>query len=137
MEAKEFSLIRHYLGKTQIELSKLLCVSTKAIQSYEEGWRGIPVSAERQLLFLLSFKKPEKGKRDCWDIKSCPPERRNRCAAWEFKAGHLCWFINGTFCQGEFQDNWDEKAKICRQCEVFRSIIPSLMRDVAEEERSQ
>jgi hypothetical protein len=38
--------------------------------------------------------------------------------------GHLCWFINGTICQGEVQETWEKKMKMCRQCEVFRSILP-------------
>jgi DNA-binding XRE family transcriptional regulator len=40
MESNEFSGIRKYLGKTQSELAGLLCVSTKAIQSFEQGWRN-------------------------------------------------------------------------------------------------
>jgi DNA-binding XRE family transcriptional regulator len=43
MNYEEFSRIRHYLDKTQSELAGLLCVSTKAIQSFEQGWR--PISA--------------------------------------------------------------------------------------------
>jgi DNA-binding XRE family transcriptional regulator len=38
MNYEEFSRIRHYLDKTQSELAGLLCVSTKAIQSFEQGW---------------------------------------------------------------------------------------------------
>ena len=41
--------MRHYLKKSQNELARLLGISTRAVQSYEEGWRNIPSSAERQL----------------------------------------------------------------------------------------
>ncbi len=127
MESKEFSKIRHYLGKSQNQLARLLCVSPKAIQSFEQGWRNIPASAERQLLFLLSLEKSlDENTSPCWEIRNCPFEEREKCAAWEFKAGHFCWFINGTFCQGKLQESWRKKIKLCRQCEAFQSMLPTL-----------
>ncbi len=128
MDSKEFSQIRHYLGKSQKELARLLCVSVKAIQSFEGGWRNIPAHAERQLLFLLTLKKSqEKNGASCWELRNCPEEWKENCSAREFNAGRFCWFISGTYCQGEYQDNWEEKLKLCRQCEVFRSMIPPLI----------
>ena len=128
MESKEFSLIRHYLGKTQKQLAILLCVSTKAIQSFEEGWRHIPPYAERELLFLLFLKRPVDEKAmPCWETLNCSLEWRIHCSAWEYDAPYLCWFINGTFCHGKYQDSWQEKVKLCRQCEVFQLMIPSLI----------
>jgi len=128
VESKEFSLIRHYLSKTQNELARLLCISIKAIQSYEEGWRNIPAGAERQLLLLLALKRAsDETVRPCWEIKECPGEWRGKCSAWEYQAGHLCWFINGTFCRGECQDNWERKIEICRECAVFRAMVPPLI----------
>jgi len=127
MDSKEFSQIRHVLSKTQEQLARILSVSTKAIQSFEQGWRTIPASAERQLLFLLSLKRSYyEDIKSCWEIRNCSIEERENCAAWEFKAGHLCWFINGTFCQGEFQERWDKKIAICRQCEVFRTMFAQI-----------
>jgi DNA-binding XRE family transcriptional regulator len=124
MERKAFSTIRRQLGKTQIQMAQLLGVSLKAIQSFEQGWRNVPVHTERQVLFLLSLKKfPRKKDRSCWAIRNCPMETRRICPAWEFQAGHLCWFINGTVCQGHVQENWLRKMKICRQCEVFKTIF--------------
>ncbi len=128
MDNKEFSKIRHYFGKTQGELARLLCVSPKAIQSFEQGWRNIPASAERQVLFLLSLKRSSDEKpKSCWEIRKCPTEWRENCTAWEFSAGYFCWFINGTFCQGKMQESWEKKIKLCRQCEVFRAMVPSLI----------
>lgn len=127
MDKKEFSRARHYLGKTQNELAKLICVSPKAIQSFEQGWREVPASAERQLLFLLSLRRAmEKTAVPCWEIRNCPMERRAKCTAWEFKAGSFCWFVNGTMCEGEVQEDWEKKILICRQCEVFRLLFPLL-----------
>ena len=127
MDNKEFSQIRQFLGKNQRELARLLCVSPRAIQSFEQGWRTIPASAERQLLFLLSLKRSsDKRVGYCWDIRDCPAEWRENCAAWEYRAGHFCWFINGTFCQGEFQEKWGKKIELCRRCEVFQPMLPAI-----------
>ena len=125
MGKKEFSEIRHHLGKTQQQMAQLLGTSLKAIQSFEQGWRNIPVHAERQVLFLLASKKvPQMKGKACWVIRKCPREIKRNCPAWEFKAGYLCWFINGTICQGQEQKTWQQKMKLCRQCNVFRSMLP-------------
>jgi hypothetical protein len=125
MEKKEFSEIRRYLGKTQKQMAQLLGTSLKAIQSFEQGWRKIPVHTERQVLFLLWAKKsPRKVTRPCWVMQKCPTSTRRNCPAWEFQIGHLCWFINGTICHGEVQESWQSKIKICRHCEVFQSRLP-------------
>ena len=126
MDKTEFSQIRHYLGKTQAQIAQLLGVSPKAIQSFEQGWRNIPTNVERHLLFLLFLKKSPGGrKKMCWVVRKCPIETRRNCPAWELKMGHLCWFINGTICQGEVQQDWQEKMALCRKCDVFKSILPS------------
>ena len=128
MDSKEFSRIRHYLGKKQVQLAQLLCVSPKAIQSFEQGWRDIPSYIERQILVLLSLKRAiDSSIKPCWDILNCPVEWRKNCSTWEFNAGNLCWFISGTFCHGEYQGSWKNKIGLCRQCEVFLAMIPPLI----------
>ena len=105
-------------------MAELLGISLKAIHSYEQGWRNIPVHIERQIYFLVSRSvKKSKGTKACWVIKKCSPEQKKRCPAWEFSSGDLCWFINGTVCEGTVQKDWKEKMKICRSCEVFNSIL--------------
>jgi len=105
-------------------MAHLLGISVKAIHSYEQGWRSVPVSVERQMFFLLSRIRSEAGNRkNCWTIKKCPPVRKKQCPAWEFDSGKLCWFINGTICEGSGQRTWKEKMKICRTCEVFEPLI--------------
>ncbi len=124
MKKETFSKIRHYLGKTQKELAQLLGTSHKAIQSFEQGWRNIPMHAERQVLFLLTLKRfRNKRNKPCWAIRNCPMETKKSCPAWEFRAGHLCWFIGGTICEGKVQKSWHKKMKLCRECEVFRSVL--------------
>jgi DNA-binding XRE family transcriptional regulator len=124
MKKEEFSTVRRCLGKRQSQMAKLLGVSPKAIQSFEQGWRNIPVHTERQILFLPALKNlPPKKSRLCWVVRKCPMEIRRNCPAWEFRAGHLCWFINGTNCHGDVQESWREKMKIYRQCKVFRTMV--------------
>lgn len=124
MDSKEFFLGRKKLEKTQKELAELLGTSIKAIHSYEQGWRTVPHHVERQMFFLLSRKRGQtKGPQLCWVIKKCPPQRKKRCPAWEFQAGKLCWFINGTICEGNVQENWQAKMEICRSCEVLKSLL--------------
>lgn len=120
MEKNEFITIRKRLTKTQKELSELLGVSLKAISSYEQGWRNIPVHVERQLLFLLA-QKNNRSQQICWDIRQCTDEVKESCPAWEFNAGHLCWFINGTICNNDVKKSWEEKIAVCRTCSVFKS----------------
>jgi hypothetical protein len=123
MDKSEFSRARTRLGKTQTQMAELLRASPKAIQSYEQGWRSIPAHAERQILFLLSLKQSKNTQKACWTVRKCSPEKRLNCPAWEFKAGRLCWFINGTLCEGEPQHDWGEKMRICRSCEVMADLL--------------
>ena len=123
MESKEFVQLRKKLNKTQIQMAQLLGTSVKAIHSYEQGWRRVPAHAERQLYFLVARKGDRTGQKPCWEIKECPSEQKRECPAWEFQAGRLCWFINGTICDGTVHKDWQEKIEICRSCEVFNSIL--------------
>src|SRR5512138_1646754 len=101
MDRMEFSAIRHYLGKSQAQTARLLGVSSKAVQSFEQGWRNTPPHCERQMLFLLYLTiASQKSVEPCWDIKQCDSQTRMKCIAWQSRAGHLCWFINGTVCEG-------------------------------------
>jgi DNA-binding XRE family transcriptional regulator len=127
MDKKEFSKIRAHLGKAQKQMAQLLGVSLKAIQSFEEGWRKIPVHNERQTFFLLALKKDIlSDDSPCWSIKKCPQEIREKCPAWEFNAGQICWFINGTFCQGQAQISWKKKMQMCRKCGIFKTVLSSI-----------
>ena len=129
MNYREFAIVRRNLAKTQKKLSEILGTSIKAIHSYEQGWRTIPLHVERQLYFLLAQKKQGfESRKPCWTIKKCPQERREQCPAWEFKAGKLCWFINGTICECINQDNWQDKMEVCKKCKVFDSTISGVFK---------
>jgi DNA-binding XRE family transcriptional regulator len=127
MNRNEFAAIRRHLEKTQSEIGHLLGISLKAIQSFEQGWRKVPMHIERQLLFVLAQKDANlKGRRkNCWCLKKCPKKSKTNCPAWEFKLGHLCWFVNGNICHGTAQESWEKKMKTCMGCEVFHSMMPA------------
>lgn len=123
MTREEFSLARKKLGKTQKSLAELLGVSIKAVQSYEQGWRTVPLHVERQVYFLLVNKRKNKPtkRKDCWNIKKC--DCKKTCPAWEFQAGHLCWFLNGTQCECTENKNLKNKMEICRKCDILSSLL--------------
>jgi hypothetical protein len=123
MDRLEFKHLRKRLDKTQKQIAHLLGVSLKAVHSYEQGWRVVPPAVERHLFFLVSRLKPACGRKTCWEENGCPPERQAECPAYEFKCGDLCWFVNGSICRAQIQKSWEEKMKICRSCEVFRSQV--------------
>jgi len=124
MDKNEFKFLRTKLKKTQKQMAELLGTSLKAVHSYEQGWRSVPVHAERQILFLVSrLKENRRNKKPCWAIRKCSATQRSQCPAWEFSSGDLCWLINGTNCDGTVQKDWNEKMKICRSCQVFKAIL--------------
>ncbi len=52
MKRKEFAEIRWHLGKTQNQMAPILGVSPKAIQSFERGWRNVPMYVNPSLFLL-------------------------------------------------------------------------------------
>ncbi|MFU8819640.1 MAG: helix-turn-helix domain-containing protein [Desulfurivibrio sp.] len=125
MESSEFLRARKKLQKTQKEIAELLGTSIKAIHSYEQGWRSIPPHVERQIYFLVSRQRElhDKAPKPCWTVKKCPPSRKKNCPAWEFRAGKMCWFINGTICECSARKNWKEKMVVCKKCEVMIPLL--------------
>ena len=71
MDKDLFAKARVKLGKTQKELAKLLGISLKAVQSYEQGWRAVPLHVERQLFFLIVNQRSNTNKKRtyCWNIR--------------------------------------------------------------------
>jgi len=119
MRAKEFLSLRRRLQKTQKEMSQLLGISVRAVQSFEQGWRKVSTPVERQMLFLSALKKGLENMLPCWEMRGCSLEIRQTCPAWEFRVGQLCWFISGTVCHGKVRQSWAQKIRICRKCRVF------------------
>ena len=128
MEAEQLARIRHYLGRSQRDFARLLGISPRTIQSFEQGLRHIPAHIERQALIYLSLKKisSEDPGIPCWEQNDCKPEWRKNCFAYELRARNFCWAINGTYCHGQYQYTWDQKMDMCRHCPVFNQMMPDI-----------
>ncbi len=123
MEKEAFVTIRKKLSRTQKQLAELLGVSLKAIHSYEQGWRKIPLHIERQLWFLIYQKKKDIGSlsEPCWERKSC--DLKDGCPAWEFQCGDMCWFVCGTKCDCTKDIDVRDKMVICRKCSILKDLL--------------
>ena len=129
MDKKEFVAIRQKLGKSQNQLSRILCVSGKAIQSFEQGWRNIPTYIEREMMLLRALAQTSSGNREvkaCWEVVECPEEWRRKCIVGQLNVKHFCWYINGTYCHGEFKKDWGEKIEICKKCKIYQSMMSDM-----------
>lgn len=128
MDKKEFSNLRKSIKRTQKELSELLGVSLKTIESYEQGLRNIPSNIERifYYLFFKLNKNKIKEQKMCWEKTSCPVDVREKCIAWSTGEGYYCWFITGKTCH--YQKKISEKDPIpdCFQCPVFKSRLKEI-----------
>jgi hypothetical protein len=124
MDAAEFKTYRSEMKKSQLRMAQLLGVSLKAVQGYEQGWRNIPPSIERQVFFLVyQLRIPSGERKTCWEARNCHHQKRAQCPAYEFGLGHICWFVNGTLCDGEPQESWGQKIDFCRRCEMFKLVL--------------
>lgn len=112
--------IRRALGKTQAEMARLLSVSTRAIQSYEQGWRPVPPHVRKMAAFLLCVSRRHKGRMvPCWQIRQCSAEDRAECPAYRLGEGELCWLVTGDACPMIEGASAEEKAVRCAQCPVL------------------
>jgi DNA-binding XRE family transcriptional regulator len=112
--------IRQALGKTQGEMARLLSVSTRAIQSYEQGWRPVPAHVRKMALFLLCVNRRHKGRVvPCWQIRKCSPRDRAACPAYQLREGELCWLVTGDACPLADSLSSEEKAERCATCPVL------------------
>jgi DNA-binding XRE family transcriptional regulator len=92
--------IRGILGRTQAELASAIGVSEKAVQSYEQGWRKVPLRVMIQLLVLLAlYRKHTLDDIPCWEIRKCAPAQREQCASFTVGRGQFCWFIGSKACR--------------------------------------
>ncbi len=122
MDKTQFAKARKKLGKTQKDLAAILGVSLKAVHSYEQGWRSIPGYIERKMYFLLANQRGSGNLyKLCWEMKKC--DRKEQCPAWEFQAGHLCWFISGTLCECTADLSNKNKIEVCRECEILKELL--------------
>lgn len=115
--------IRRTLGRTQAELASALGVSEKAVQSYEQGWRNVPVRVLIQLLVLVAlYRKQALEDIPCWELRKCTLEQREECPSFTVGRGQFCWFIGNKKCRPEPPDALDP-ALPCMECPVVQRIL--------------
>ena len=117
--------VREALGVSQSEMSRLLGITLRALQSYEQEWRKTPPSVQRiaGLILYLRWRVKNPRQAPCWTITGCEPERRDACPAYRYRAGDLCWLLTGTRCRGKKAGTWEEKLDGCRRCPVMKSWL--------------
>ena len=118
--------VRKVLGKSQSDMSDLLGISTRAVQSYEQGWRPTPAHVQQMagLLLYLNWRKEGNTAAPCWKARRCPSETRARCPAYQYKAGDLCWLIAAKQRAGAKQPSWKANMANCRKCAVMKDWLP-------------
>ena len=124
--ANDLRLVRQVLKKSQSELASLLGISTRAVQSYEQGWRPIPPNVLRLSWLLLSLDRQKSSGpvKPCWKVNDCTKDDREKCAVYEFQAGNVCWLISDMWYHGEKLASADRKMKKCLQCPVIKRWLP-------------
>jgi DNA-binding XRE family transcriptional regulator len=105
--------IRRALGKTQEQMAQLLGVSTRAVQSYEQGWRPVPPHVQKMAVFLLCASRRKGRAEPCWRIRRCSPATRAGCPAHQLKEGELCWLVIGDACPAFAALSGKEQAAHC------------------------
>lgn len=111
------------MGRTQIELATALGVSEKAVQSYEQGWREVPVRVMIQLLVLLAlYRRHTMDDVPCWEIRKCSPAQREHCASFTVGRGQFCWFVGSKDCRPAATGNVDAILP-CMDCPVVQRLL--------------
>ena len=116
--------IRAEMGLSQSELAGLAGISTRAIQSYEQAWRQPSELVERMLLLVVAHRHGARLSRfRCWEQKECSPGVRETCIAYVPRQGHLCWCLTGTMCEGQRQESWSDKLRLCLDCSFIQGLL--------------
>ena len=117
--------VRDELGLSQSQFADLAGVSTRAIQSCEQGWRTPSSALERTiLLLLLAYRNGrELGDLACWETRDCPADVRDGCLVFWCRQGHICWLLSGNKCDGRPMRTWKEKKTACGECSFMKRLI--------------
>lgn len=120
--------IRAIMGRTQSELASALGVSEKAIQSYEQGWREVPLRAMIQLLVLLAlYRKQSMDDTPCWELRKCNESQREHCASFTVGNGQFCWFVGSKDCR-PVRKARTAPAFPCAACPVVRRLLTGTLK---------
>ena len=126
--ASLFTSIRKEFGRTQAELATALGISTKAVQSYEQGWRRLPTKVLIQLFVLLAiFRSRNHDKVPCWETVDCPDAKRASCPSYTIGDGQFCWFVAAKSCKPDpaFSEDGAGGGFPCMHCAVIQRLLKS------------
>lgn len=56
---------------------------------------------------------------NCWEVQSCPSDRKQECPAFKIGRGDKCWLVTGTLCKNQ-QGTMLEKMDNCRKCDFYK-----------------
>lgn len=116
--------IRAILGRTQKEMAVALGISEKAVQSYEQGWRNVPVRTMIQLLVLLAlYRRQTMDDIPCWEIRKCDSQVRESCASFQVGRGQFCWFIGIPSCRPPTPLEPTNSVLHCMGCPVVQRLF--------------
>jgi DNA-binding XRE family transcriptional regulator len=114
--------LRRKIGKSQREMSRLLGISLRAVQSYEQGWRTMPPWVQKLamlMVFLYGQNERPKTARPCWEVLDCARDLRADCDAFQRRVADFCWLVTGHSCHGRELGSWEAKLAECRDCPVM------------------
>lgn len=117
--------VRAILKLSQREMGLLLGVSTRSIQSYEQGWRPVPPTVQKLAGLFLSLKrrKDRPKRKPCWKIVKCPPNVLKECWAHQLNAGDIC-ALAATDPRGKKNlAGWErELLEVCTECRFIKGL---------------
>jgi DNA-binding XRE family transcriptional regulator len=118
-----FLALRARLGLTQAEMARVLGISRKAIESYEQGWRNVPRSVFNELIAIRCAQSGHDGcARPCWQIVKCSSADRAQCLAFHLTQGRLCWLVAQNNCRKHRLARRDDLAA-CLSCAVVSRFL--------------
>lgn len=122
----DLKAVREAIGVSQSEFADMICVSARAVQSCEQGWRNPSPGVERSALLLLLARRHGDClcTHQCWETVGCPEEDRDGCLVFQTRQGHLCWLLSGTHCRGIRLRSWEDKKATCFACPFLRELLP-------------
>jgi DNA-binding XRE family transcriptional regulator len=124
--------VRGVLGLSQAKFARLLGVSARAIQSYEQGWRNMPRPLVAHVMTVLAIYCDHPAQSpSCWSLTGCPEEARSRCTAFTLGRGHFCWLLTGTTCGKSEKTACASGSQPCIGCVVIKKMLDKSARPKA------
>ena len=122
----DLKAVRRRMGMSQSEFADLMGVSLRTVQSCEQGWRNPSSSVEKAAILLLMAKRNgvDFSTHICWESVRCSKGEREACLVFKTRQGHLCWLLSGHICKGMRLHSWEDKKKLCSECDFFEELLP-------------